>query len=252
MPKWTPEQEAAYALDYGTSRSSLSPEGQAAYARITEERAEARRAAELQVKARLQQAPKENVAATVWFPSFGVAVRDGKVYRHGVARNGTLSIQQAVREQRRGVSMQLLGDLAGARAEVVAGKAGHRRSGGMRVNDAAVGALLLGPVGLLAGASRPGAGVAVVVFANGTTGQAILTDRQALTRAQTDAMRFNTLAASAGLPSSVESDLDRLKQEKGSVQAGVAVELERLAALHSSGALDDEEFRAAKARIIGA
>jgi Short C-terminal domain len=30
----------------------------------------------------------------------------------------------------------------------------------------------------------------------------------------------------------------------------VAAELERLAALHSSGALDDEEFRAAKARII--
>jgi hypothetical protein len=33
--------------------------------------------------------------------------------------------------------------------------------------------------------------------------------------------------------------------------AGVAAELERLAALYSSGALDDEEFRAAKARIIG-
>ena len=31
---------------------------------------------------------------------------------------------------------------------------------------------------------------------------------------------------------------------------GVAAELERLAALHSSGMLDDEEFRAAKARII--
>jgi hypothetical protein len=31
---------------------------------------------------------------------------------------------------------------------------------------------------------------------------------------------------------------------------GVAAELERLAELHSSGALDDEEFRAAKARII--
>jgi hypothetical protein len=31
---------------------------------------------------------------------------------------------------------------------------------------------------------------------------------------------------------------------------GVAAELERLAALHESGALDDEGFRAAKARII--
>jgi len=31
---------------------------------------------------------------------------------------------------------------------------------------------------------------------------------------------------------------------------GVAAELERLVALHSSGMLDDEEFRAAKARIL--
>ena len=39
----------------------------------------------------------------------------------------------------------------------------------------------------------------------------------------------------------------------GSAQgcSGVAADLERLVALHSSGMLDDEEFRAAKARIIG-
>jgi len=36
----------------------------------------------------------------------------------------------------------------------------------------------------------------------------------------------------------------------GQEGTGVAAELERLAALHSSGVLDDEEFRAAKARII--
>jgi hypothetical protein len=36
----------------------------------------------------------------------------------------------------------------------------------------------------------------------------------------------------------------------GQEGTGVAAELERLAALHSSGALDEEEFRAAKARII--
>jgi hypothetical protein len=41
------------------------------------------------------------------------------------------------------------------------------------------------------------------------------------------------------------------KEVTGSSGDGVAVELERLAALHVSGALDDEEFRQAKARIIG-
>ena len=45
-----------------------------------------------------------------------------------------------------------------------------------------------------------------------------------------------------GTPVAAEPDSQR--------GAEVAVELERLAALHSSGALDDEEFRAAKARII--
>ncbi len=45
-----------------------------------------------------------------------------------------------------------------------------------------------------------------------------------------------------GAPVAAEPD-----SEEGT---GVAAELERLAALHSLGALDDEEFRAAKARII--
>jgi hypothetical protein len=45
----------------------------------------------------------------------------------------------------------------------------------------------------------------------------------------------------------------QLKQEVGLAppQTGVATELERLAALHASGVLDDEEFRQAKARILG-
>jgi hypothetical protein len=34
-------------------------------------------------------------------------------------------------------------------------------------------------------------------------------------------------------------------------QGGIAAELERLAALHRSGALDDDEFRAAKRRLLG-
>jgi Short C-terminal domain len=45
----------------------------------------------------------------------------------------------------------------------------------------------------------------------------------------------------------------QLKQEVGLAppQTGVATELERLAALYASGVLDDEEFRQAKARILG-
>ncbi len=55
------------------------------------------------------------------------------------------------------------------------------------------------------------------------------------------AVRFNALAGSAELARKVAS----------SAGDGVAGELERLAALHASEALDDEEFRQAKARIIG-
>jgi hypothetical protein len=61
-----------------------------------------------------------------------------------------------------------------------------------------------------------------------------------LLKAQGEAVRFNALAADAGR-----------KEVTGSSGDGVAVELERLAALHASGALDEEEFRQAKARIIG-
>ncbi len=58
-------------------------------------------------------------------------------------------------------------------------------------------------------------------------------------------LRFNGLASQA-------ADGAHSGSAEGSAQVvtGVAAELERLAALHSSGALDDEEFRAAKARII--
>jgi len=39
MPKMTPEQEAAYALDFDVSRSDLSEQGQLAYDRLIEQRA---------------------------------------------------------------------------------------------------------------------------------------------------------------------------------------------------------------------
>ncbi len=113
--------------------------------------------------------------------------------------------------------MQLLGALAGARAEVVAGKAGSRRSGGQRAGDAAALTLLLGPVGLLAAASRAGAGVAVVMFADGSSGpQILLRDKPSLTKAQLAAVQFNALAAApAGSPAAARD--------------GIAPELERTA-----------------------
>lgn len=51
------------------------------------------------------------------------------------------------------------------------------------------------------------------------------------------------------------ADLQRRQMQAGrqvgAAQSDAISELERLAALHQSGALDDDEFRAAKARIIG-
>jgi zinc-ribbon domain len=40
MPKWTPEQEAEYALSYGSQRSSLSKPAQLAYDQLQQERLE--------------------------------------------------------------------------------------------------------------------------------------------------------------------------------------------------------------------
>lgn len=66
----TPEQEAAYALNFGVSRSDLRPGAQAAYDRLVAERQQAR-----QERERL-------IAATAWLPDLGVGVRDGNVYEH--------------------------------------------------------------------------------------------------------------------------------------------------------------------------
>ncbi len=151
----TPREEAAYALDFGVSRSDLSPEAQAEYDRLAGERQEDRRERE-----RL-------VAATAWFPDLGVGVRDGNVYQHTA-------------------EMKLLGPLAGAHAEAVAGNAGRRRSAGER----AVTVALVGPVGAVSRAYR---GVAVVVFADGSSSERMLTDLASVARAQAQATQFNTL-----------------------------------------------------------
>jgi hypothetical protein len=93
------------------------------------------------------------------------------------------------------------------------------------------------PIELLGGLSRAGfRGFALITFADGTTWEQAFTDSASVTRAQAEAARFNALAAAA--------------QSPAPAQGGVVAELERLSAMHKSGALNDEEFRAAKARII--
>ena len=211
----TPTEEARYALSFGVSRSDLSPEAQAEYDRLAPDYSRAQHTRREEDR-RTQDELVRLLAGTVWFPDLGVAVREGNVYRHGVGRNGSFSPPLAYRE-RRGAGMQLLGALAGARAEVVAGKAGSRRSGGQRAGDAAALTLLLGPVGLLAAASRAGAGVAVVMFADGSSGpQILLRDKPPLTKAQLAAVQFNALAAApAGSPAARDGIAPELERTAG-------------------------------------
>jgi hypothetical protein len=161
MMAMTPEQEAACALYFEVSRSDLRPEVQAAYDRLAEERQQAR-----QERERL-------VAATTWFPDLGIGVRDGNVYEHTAA-------------------MKLLGPLAGAHAEALAGNAGKRRSAGERAAAVAV----VGPVEAV---SRAYKGVAVVAFADGSTSEKMLTDLASVARAQAAAAQLNSLAAAVPL-----------------------------------------------------
>lgn len=163
------------------------------------------------------------VAATTVLRGLGVAVRDGHVFRADV---GVMTGRDQGRP---------LGDLAGAHAEVIGGRSGHRRSGHARTVDAVAATALLGPAGMLAAISRRGTrGSAFVVFAEGTVHEWQVSDEQALRRAQADAVRFNALAAASRPPA-----VTRL-----------ADELTRLAGLHAAGVLSDAEFQAAKARLL--
>ena len=252
-----PLEEAAYALDYGVSRSNLSLAAQIEYDRLVaaqaqydrlkvpltkEERKQAQQQRGEEDRPRLEEWQKLD-AETAWFPDMGVAVRDGNVYQHGSDKGGPGRDVLASSERTRRAEMKLLGPLAGAHAEVLSGKTQQRRrSGSDRFGDAVALSMVLGPVGLLAGISRAGTGVALVTLADGNVREKRFTDKPSLLRAQADVVRFNALAASvASTPP---------EEVAGSGQDGVASELERLVALHASGALDDEEFRAAKSRII--
>jgi protein-S-isoprenylcysteine O-methyltransferase Ste14 len=68
MAKMTPEQEAAYALDFGVARSGLPPEAQLAYDRLVEQRARAR------AQAPVSQTPDGTASAPVAMPRWAAAV----------------------------------------------------------------------------------------------------------------------------------------------------------------------------------
>jgi hypothetical protein len=85
------------------------------------------------------------------------------------------------------------------------------------------------------------------VQASATDRRKIEANASLLIKAQSEAVRFNAMAASGQPDRGVTSGP---AEDSAHYDTGVAAELERLAALHSSGMLDDEEFRAAKARII--
>lgn len=175
--------------------------------------------------------------ATIWFSNLGVAVYEGNVYQHGRNQGDSNSDMVAKSERQFSSSnLKLLGPLHGAHAEVGGGKAGRRRSGNARVADTTLATAALGPFGLLAGMSRTGfQGFAVVTFADGSALEKAFTDSARLIRAQAEAVQFNAL-----VPGDEPQAAD-----------GITGELERLTALHDSGALDDEEFRTAKARLLG-
>lgn len=130
-------------------------------------------------------------------------------------------------------------------------------------------------MGLLAGASRKGVqGTAFIVFADGTLHEKRITDDASLVRAQADAVRFNALAAAADdpAPESAVTAAQAAHREDGEAEkeqpavppqnsgqhassqpssGQLTDELTRLASLHTSGALTDAEFQAAKGRLLG-
>lgn len=249
----TPTEEASYALGYGVSRSDLSPGAQIEYDRLVAEghgvhRYERQRAAE-EERRKAGQAAKEAARreATIdamsfkWdYPVLKVFVRNGKVVRP------TLNDGK--------VESRILGDFKGAKAGVT----GTRRRAGVTV--AAV--VAFGPVGLAALAS--GQAVVYIAFPDGTLHETAVKGNKDLRQAELEVVRFNAaaepegeagrsdaLAASSQPAEGFAGDTAHGSAEDPAQKAtGVAAELERLVALHVSGMLDDEEFRAAKARII--
>jgi len=130
---------------------------------------------------------------------------------------------------------RLLGSLAGAQATVTDGSQAWSPGRAMFL-----------PVAL-AGLATTAKANAAVVFPDGTVHTRALNGGSEIREAQVQVVQFNALAAS-NQPAygAASGPAGGLAQDP----AGIAAELERLTTLRASGALDEEEFRAAKARII--
>jgi Short C-terminal domain len=236
----TPEQEVTDPPGHGAPRSEPGPGGQIGDERqaaqgnggpqgqrrpLTREGRRQVRRERRHDRARERKKRRELAAATIWLPALGVAIRDGNVYAWELSWSGP-------------VTGRLLGPLAWAHAETTGDVPGRAQSDNARAADTAPAAGMAGPAGLHAGMSwKKYRGVAAVAFADGNVCKKNLTDAPALIKAKAEAVRFNILAVGAA-------------PETRPAGNGVASDLERLAALHTSGILDDEEFRQAKARAL--
>jgi len=87
-----------------------------------------------------------------------------------------------------------------------------------------------------------------VTFANGVVHRRRIVGKFLVRQASQEILQFNQQVRAAG--QGVEEGTPVAAEPDSQNGAPVAAELERLTALHESGTLDDEEFRAAKARII--
>ena len=202
-------------------KSGVSGANLAASMRDWQQQEDAERQARQAKRRKESTDARERSRAAFHLRALGVAVFNGEVYR----------------EEPLGLRGRL-GSLAGAHAEVTGGQSGRRRSGAVRANDAVVATVLLGPVGLLAGASRKAVrGTAFVIFADGTVHEASIPDQASLVRAQTDAVRFNTLAGGAS-PAAPETGDD------------FAGKLRKLRELRDEGLLSQEEYESKRAAII--
>jgi len=188
---WADAWRALVRLDRAAAQDTLAMlDARAQIAdqvRASEEATQQLRERERERRQAFRRERAARLAGTTALQWLGVAVRDGQVYKYALAVAWG------------GDAGRYLGKLAGARAEVTGGRAGHRRSGAARTADVALLSTALGPAALLAGASRTGTqGSAFVVFADGTVHEKRITDAASFVRAQSDAVRFNALAAAAG------------------------------------------------------
>lgn len=170
--KMTPEQEAAYALDYGISRDVLKPTVQAAYDRQREVRRSQRE---------MRRGQDRDVRPDAVFPALGVQVRGAVVEAYG-APTGAAA----------------LGALAGAEARLTDGSQAW-----------SPGRALFLPVGL-AGLATKTKAAAFVIFADGKYHETELNGNAAVREAQAQAVKFNLLAATLTPPVQQQDDVQAI------------------------------------------